>query len=187
MLFAALAFFAVGQASVTRSNAQGAADAAALAAAREARDHLAPGLVLADLQIKGWEDVLDGKLFDMTGACGEARAFAERNDATATCTRPSALTFAVTVETNDTVGKSVIPGTDTMHGTADATAVIEPRCHLGRPASPGEESPPPEGGTEGPALVGIVCKGGKQISFDPSKPDPWRTLSRSLFDVRLTD
>ncbi|MEK8144688.1 pilus assembly protein TadG-related protein [Streptomyces sp. M10(2022)] len=38
LLFLAFAFFAVGQASATRNGAQGAADAAALAAAQDARD-----------------------------------------------------------------------------------------------------------------------------------------------------
>ncbi|MFJ6794660.1 pilus assembly protein TadG-related protein [Streptomyces sp. NPDC091268] len=185
LLFAALAFFAVGQASVTRSDAQGAADAGALAAAREARDHLLPGVVLADLQPKDWEDVVRGKLFDVTGACGAARAFAQKNDARATCDR-AGLSFTVTVETNGTVGDSVIPGTGSMHGTADATAVIEPRCRLEQPSAPGGASPPADGGEPKPGPVTIVCEGGKGITFDPSEPDPWRTLGRKLFDVHLT-
>lgn len=67
LLFAALALFVVGQASVTRSNAQGAADAAALAAARDARDHLLPGLDLALLKPEEWEDVLGGKRLFLEG------------------------------------------------------------------------------------------------------------------------
>lgn len=42
LLFLAFAFFAVGKASATRNEAQGAADAAALAAAQDARDTLGP-------------------------------------------------------------------------------------------------------------------------------------------------
>ena len=41
LLFLAFAYFAVGQAAVNRNGAQTAADAAALAAAQEARDQLA--------------------------------------------------------------------------------------------------------------------------------------------------
>ncbi|MFD9355519.1 pilus assembly protein TadG-related protein [Streptomyces sp. NPDC060031] len=186
LLFAALAFFVIGQAAVTRSDAQGAADAAALAAARSARDHLVPGVTLADLQPKDWEDVVNGKLFDMTGACGQAKAFAGKNEAKATCSR-AALSFTVKVETNGTVGDSVIPGTGAMHGTADATAVIEPRCHLERPSGDaGGQPSPADGGEPKPGPIKIACKGGEGITFDPSKPDPWRTLGRKLFEVRLT-
>ncbi|MET9604693.1 pilus assembly protein TadG-related protein [Streptomyces sp. NPDC006512] len=200
LLFAAFALFVVGQASVTRSDAQGAADAAALAAARDARDHLTPGLVLADLQPREWSAVLDGKHFFAGGACAEATEFAARNGAVAKCV-PSVLSFQVTVETDRTVGDSVIPETGGMRGTADATAVIEARCHLGQ-APPATEAPSPTAGPsspspgqpsatpgppERPALIKIECKGGKELTFDPSKPDPWRTLARNLFDVRLTD
>ncbi len=193
LLFAALAFFVIGQASVTRSDAQGAADAAALAAAQDARDHLVPGLVLSELQPKDWIEVLKGNRFG-DGGCDKADSFAERNGAKASCTS-SGLSYTVAVETTRTVGSSVIPGTEGMHGTAKATAVVEPRCHLGDlpapspapSASTGQSSPPPEGGSPVPTSVKIQCKGGKEITFDPAKPDPWRTLGRSLFDVRLTD
>ncbi|MFE9932836.1 pilus assembly protein TadG-related protein [Streptomyces sp. NPDC005533] len=186
LLFAALAFFAIGQASVTRSNAQGAADAAALAAAREARDHLVPGLDLAALKPEGWQDVLGGKRLYLEGGCEKAPGFAAMNDAEATCRR-SALSFTVEARTNGTVGESVIPGTDSMHGTANATAVIEPRCHLSSLPTPTRSPSPAEPGEEKPGPVKIRCKGGHDIDFDPLKPDPWRTLARALFDVRLTD
>ncbi|MFA7765031.1 pilus assembly protein TadG-related protein [Streptomyces sp. NRRL S-448] len=187
LLFAAFAFFAVGQAAVTRSDAQGAADAAALAAAREARDHLVPGLDLAALKPKDWEDVLRGKRLDLSGkACEQAAAFASKNDATATCTW-AALSFTVEAKTNGTVGRSVIPGTDAMHGTASATAVIEPRCHLGSLPAPTQSPDPADTGPGESGTIGIQCTGGKELDFDPLKPKPWRTLARTLFDVRLTD
>lgn len=187
LLFAALALFVIGQAAVTRSDAQGAADAAALAAARDARDHLLPGVILADLKPKDWERILDGKLFDTGEACAKASDFAQKNDARATCTASTAFSFTVDVETNGTVGHSVVPGTEAMHGTANATAVIEPRCRLEEPATPpGDKPPPADGGAETRDAVKIRCEGGDDITFDPMKPDPWRVLARTLFDVRLT-
>ncbi|WP_329197866.1 MULTISPECIES: pilus assembly protein TadG-related protein [unclassified Streptomyces] len=186
LLFAALAFFVIGQAGVTRSDAQGAADAAALAAAQKARDTLVPGVVLTDLQPKDWEKLVLGNLFDPAGACGEATSFATRNDASATCTS-SGLSFTVKVQTNGTVGTSVIPGTESMHGTAHATALITPRCHLGASAAPGAPQSPVDSGVLNSGPVKIECKGGVELSFEPSKPDPWHVLARKLFDVRLTD
>ncbi|MET8292858.1 pilus assembly protein TadG-related protein [Streptomyces sp. NPDC005180] len=197
LLFAALAFFVIGQASVTRSDAQGAADAAALAAAQDARDHLLPGLVLSELQPKDWIEVLKGNRLG-GGGCEKADSFAERNGAKASCTS-TGLSFTVAVETTRTVGSSVIPGTEGMRGTADATAEIEPLCRLGELPSPspspspapspsaGQTPPPSDGTSPKPASLKFRCKGGKEITFDPAKPVPWRTLGRSLFDVRLTD
>ncbi|MET3983205.1 pilus assembly protein TadG-related protein [Streptomyces sp. PvR034] len=180
MLFAAFAFFAVGQAALTRSNAQGAADAAALAAAGDARDHLLPGLDFTKLGPEDWARILDGNWLDAAGACGAAASFAAQNDASSTCT-PAMPRFTVQVRTNGTVGRSVIPGTSSMHGTATATAVIESRCRLGPPASGAG------GSSDKPDPVEIRCTGGSVITFDPLNPDPWRILARSLFDVRLVN
>ncbi|MEU8463766.1 pilus assembly protein TadG-related protein [Streptomyces sp. NPDC029003] len=194
LLFAALTFFVIGQASVTRSDAQGAADAAALAAAREARDGGLTGLDLVALQPEDWVDLLTGDRLRGNGACAAAVDFAARNDARATC-EPSLPRFAVAVETNRTVGESVIPGTDGMHGEARATSVIEPLCTLGsaptptatpRPtptatASPGPSAPP------APSRVKLRCKGGKSIDIDPLNPGSLRELARSLFNVRLVE
>ncbi|UQX02743.1 pilus assembly protein TadG-related protein [Streptomyces sp. RerS4] len=192
LLFAALALFVVGQASVTRSDAQGAADAAALAAAKDVRDHLAPGVNLVDLEPEGWGEILKGNLFAPGRGCAQADVFAGKNGAKASCT-VAGLSVTVAVETERTVGDSVLPGTDGMHGTASATAVIEPRCHLGAlppgggtpTPTPVGTAPPTDGPTPKPATVTIECKGGKGITFDPSKPEPWRTVARALFDVRL--
>ncbi|MFG2987249.1 pilus assembly protein TadG-related protein [Streptomyces sp. NPDC048258] len=195
LLFAALAFFVVGQASTVRSDAQGAADAAALAAARDARDHLGPGVDLLTLKPEGWKKVLDGLLLDADGACGAAQTFAAKNAATAVC-EPALPRFTVEVKTTGTVGNSVVPGVSGQHGTADATAIIEPRCHLSAvvvepssspsPSSSASPSPSPSG-EEKPTSVEIKCKGGAVIKFNPAKPEPWSTLARKLFAVRLVD
>ncbi|OLZ66087.1 MULTISPECIES: pilus assembly protein TadG-related protein [Streptomyces] len=184
LLFAALAFFTVGKAAIVRSNAQGAADAAALAAAREARDTLAPGVDLATLSPEAWAQVLKGNRFDDAGACGAARDFAARNDATATCSRAGPR-FTVRSVTNGTVGDSVVPGVSGRHGEAEATAEIIPRCHLkaGGPGSGGGTVPDPTP----PALIEFECARGGVVAYNPTQSRPWRSLAGDLFDVRLTD
>lgn len=193
LLFAALAFFVVGQASVTRGDAQGAADAAALAAAREARDGALLGLDLGALKPADWEELLRGKLLTAKGACAAAADFAGKNGAAVTC-KPSLPQVSVTVETERTVGNSVIPETNGMHGTADATAVIESLCVLGSAPAP-SVTPTQGGGTPAPTStptpppapdpVRVNCKGGKPVEIDPLKPGSLRALSRNLFSVRL--
>ncbi|MFG2622861.1 pilus assembly protein TadG-related protein [Streptomyces sp. NPDC048507] len=192
LLFAALAFFVVGQASVTRSDAQGAADAAALAAAREAVDGGLAGLDLGALEPADWERLLSGDLLTGVGACAAAVDFAARNEARATC-ESSLPRFDVRAETNRTVGDSVIPGTNDMHGEARAASVVEPLCTLGSAplptatpqpsstasASPGPTTPPT------PARVTFQCKRGKSVEIDPLHPGSLRTLARALFTVRL--
>ncbi|WP_234321481.1 pilus assembly protein TadG-related protein [Streptomyces xanthophaeus] len=196
LLFAALAFFVVGKAAVVRSDAQGAADAAALAAAGDARDHLVPGIDLLTLEPEEWREVLEGGHLDPAGSCGAAREFATRNAATALC-EPAPPRFTVEVTTDNSVGDSVVPGASGKRGKATATAVVEPRCRLGGvvagpSASPPTSAPSPSpspspGGEEKPTAVEIKCKGGGVLRFDPAKPDPWSTLARTLFAVRLVD
>ncbi|MER6448538.1 pilus assembly protein TadG-related protein [Streptomyces venezuelae] len=188
LLFAALAFFAIGQSSVRRSDAQGAADAAALAAGREARDRVLLGLDLAALKPADWQKIANGDFFEAGGACAAAETFAAKNDAKATgCDASRVPRFTVTVETNGTVGDSVIPGTGSMHATAAATALIEPRCQIGvvdEPAStstPGAELPAP---TPTPPTVHFSCNG-KPVDFDPLKPGSLSALTKNLFSVRL--
>ncbi|CAM5564233.1 hypothetical protein SAVIM338S_04700 [Streptomyces avidinii] len=190
MLFAALAFFVVGMAGDTRNEAQGAADAAALAAAREARDTVFTGLVLADLKPADWEKILGGKGFDVRGACGEAESFAERNNATAEC-EAALPKFTVSVTTTRTVGESVVPGTGAIHGKAVATAAIKPLCSLGPvpvpvPAPAPTATPvPPDDGAPKPGPVAITCDGRAPIELDPLNPGQLSKLARSLFSVRL--
>ncbi|MGW7440097.1 pilus assembly protein TadG-related protein [Streptomyces sp. NPDC054849] len=193
LLFAALALFVIGQAAVTRSDAQGAADAAALAAGREARDKVLLGLDLAAVQPADWKKIVDGDLLKVGEACAAAEAFAARNDAEVSGCEPSLPRFTVRVETRGTVGESVIPETGSMHGTATATALIEPKCRLGAvPTAPVPSSTPttPEGGspapTPPPATVNFTCDG-ELVKLDPLKPGSLSALTRKLFGVRLVD
>lgn len=178
LLFAALAFVVVGMAGATRSDAQGAADAAALAAAQEVRDNAFRGRNLLALTPEEWEEIIRGRRFDTEGACAKASAFADTNDATAECDF-DVPEFTVAVTTNDTVGDSVIPGTENVHARATATALIEPRCSL----QPAPTPPPSEGG----GAVDIQCRNGSVITVNPSDPGSLYKLARKLFVVRLTD
>ncbi|MCX5194706.1 pilus assembly protein TadG-related protein [Streptomyces sp. NBC_00249] len=189
LLFAALAFFVIGQASVTRSDAQGAADAAALAAGREARDGVFLDLDLAALKPDDWTKILAGKFLKAKGACAAAEAFAAKNAATAEC-NPDVPRFTVTVRTDRTVGESVIPGTEGMHGTAMATALIEAQCVLGAVVAAPSATPTEPAGGASPApspsspAVTFSCHG-DPVRLDPLKPGSLRELSRKLFSVRL--
>lgn len=193
LLFAAFAFFVVGQASVTRSDAQGAADAAALAGARQVRDGALVGLDLGALRPADWQELLRGKLLSGNGACATAVDFAARNGADAQCQAPIPR-VTVAVETDRAVGDSVVPGTGGMHGTADATAVIESLCVLGSAPAPSATATQ-GGGTPSPTStptpppapdpVRVNCKDGKLVEIDPLKPGSLRALSRNLFSVRL--
>lgn len=184
MLFVALAFFVVGMAGETRSEAQGAADAAALAAAREARDDVFAGLSLVDLKAADWEKILDGKRFDVKSACGAAERFAEQNQATAEC-EASLPRFTVSVTTDRTVGNSVVPGTEAIHGKAVATAIIKPHCSLGPEPAPSETPGPPDSQVPKPDPVNITCDGHGPIKLDPLNPGQLSKLARTLFSVRL--
>ncbi|MFB6810671.1 pilus assembly protein TadG-related protein [Streptomyces sp. NPDC056387] len=189
LLFAALAFFVVGMAGATRSDAQGAADAAALAAAREARDRVFLGLDLLSLKPADWEEVVDGDLLKREGACEKAVEFASLNDAAAEC-EPALPEFTVAVTTNGTVGNSVVPGTGDVRGKATAKARIEPRCSL-RSAPTPSPTPTPAPTTSpspspGEGSVTFVCSG-KTLTLDPAKPGPLSQLARALFSVQLVD
>ncbi|MFF4366354.1 pilus assembly protein TadG-related protein [Streptomyces sp. NPDC001594] len=195
LLFAALAFFVIGQAAVTRSDAQGAADAAALAAGREARDRVLLGVDLAMLKPEDWAKIVDADYLKSNGACAEADAFAARNGAKAQCDA-SPPKFTVTVESDRTVGDSVVPGTNGMHGTATATALVESKCHLQDVATPSPAptvppgdatpEPTPTASAEAP-LVTFTCDKGGPIKLDPMKPGSLRDLGRKLFSVRLVN
>ncbi|MER5932890.1 hypothetical protein [Streptomyces sp. NPDC002054] len=187
LLFAAFALFVVGFAGAARSDGQGAADAAALAAAREARDGVFTGLVLDDLTPDDWGELLDGDYFDVGAACAEAGSFAAQNDASVTGCESALPRFTVDVRTNRAVGNSVVPGTESTYAVATATAVIEPRCTLGpAPTETVTPSPTPNPTTPPvPDPVNFVCEDGKDFKLDPLDPGEPAELARRLFKVRL--
>ncbi|MGW2562435.1 pilus assembly protein TadG-related protein [Streptomyces sp. NPDC001514] len=176
LLFLAFAFFAVGQASATRNGAQGAADAAALAAAQDARDKLAGEWLDSLTDPTKWQDIFDGTV-TLDPSCGAAAQFADKNDAV--LDGPNGcyseldpwLTYTVNVKTEKPVGKSVIPGTENKFGTADAKAAIKPLCTFELP-------------DDLEILPTLKCKH-KSWDLEDSLTD--LPGAKDLFDVQLVD
>ncbi|KOX30289.1 pilus assembly protein TadG-related protein [Streptomyces ardesiacus] len=175
LLFLALAYFAVGQAAATRSEAQTAADAAALAAALETRDRLADQWITHVRQPDTWQDIFEGQA-PVPNGCWRAHELAARNDASVECEPDGPLSYTVVAETNDTVGDTIVPGTEDRRARQTATAVIEARCWF---------DPLPED-SDDKALPSLSCKGGEDWEL---KPDDLTVLPNpeELFDVHLAD
>ncbi|WP_137993628.1 pilus assembly protein TadG-related protein [Streptomyces vilmorinianum] len=193
LLFLAFVYFAVGQAAATRNGAQTAADAAALAAAQDARNQLRDGWLEVILDPAAWDRFLNGESYIAPRACERAASFAAKNDAELWGKRCARLPvgeegFRVQVRTRYTVGESIIPGTEGQHATAEATAVLEPRCTFKAPDPTPEPEPEPAEPDPKPAepgpIQGLSCDG------DPWEIDPERPRLPSaadLFTVRLAD
>ncbi|NUQ99513.1 MAG: hypothetical protein HOY79_24160 [Streptomyces sp.] len=178
LLFLAFAYLAVGQAAATRNSAQTAADAAALAAAQDTRDKLAAQWKDVLLDPTKWQDILDGRAAVLDG-CPRANQLAEQNDAHVIIGQCEGhlwdLSYTVKVETNKTVGDSIVPGTETRHATATAKAVIEPLCPFELPG----------GSARGDVLPGLTCKD-RYWKLDPNAPSGLPE-PKDLFDVHLAE
>lgn len=179
LLFAAFAFFAFAQAASARNGAQSAADAAALAAAQDTRDELMDKLGVAIGQDGDWLDWLNGlQRPDGAGADAAAQQLAAENDSTLQGLQPVERNgypgYQVDIQTNYTVGRSIIPGTETKHAIAHAVAVIQPRCDFDPTADP--EKP-----------VELSCDG-ETVNIDPGNFDPVDLPDASvLFSVHLAE
>ncbi|MGW2016378.1 pilus assembly protein TadG-related protein [Streptomyces sp. NPDC001927] len=202
LLFLAFAYFAVGQAAATRNGAQTAADAAALAAAQDARDQLRAGWLGVILDPAQWGDFLEGGEYDDRAACQRAASFAAKNGANLSGDGCVPLPFEergfrVEVMTQAAVGVSVIPGTEDRHATARAKAVIEPLCTFEAPEPPPGTDPPSEPEptpepdpepsptpTEPAPILGLACDG-VPWTIDPDRPE--LPSAADLFTVRLAD
>ncbi|MFI9768560.1 pilus assembly protein TadG-related protein [Streptomyces sp. NPDC052415] len=175
LLFLAFAYLAVGQAAVNRNGAQTAADAAALAAAQDKRDQLAGKWVEEVLDPTQWQDIFDGFAPGLTPSCWRADQLASQNDAHVDGCVPGPLEFEVSVEMDNPVGDSIIPGTEGRYSTESAIAVIEPRCTF--------ELPEEDAGDD--VLPQLTCKD-RNWDLDPEDlgdlPAP-----EDLFDVHLAD
>ncbi|MGW5103537.1 pilus assembly protein TadG-related protein [Streptomyces sp. NPDC004100] len=145
LLFLALAYLAVGQASVNRSGAQTAADAAALAAAQNARKQLTDTWLRDLADPAKWGDIFKGN--GVQDPCWRAGQLAAQNDAELTLCDPGLLKYRVEVKTNKPVGDSVVPGTENIKSTESAMAVVEPLCTFDLPDDPpDQQTDPPDPG-----------------------------------------
>ena len=192
LLLLAFAYLAVGQAAANRNSAQTAADAAALAAALDTRDALPDEWVQNISDPTKWTGIFKGGGVLFQG-CGRADQLAAQNDATVQCApHPewSPPGYRVVSRTNQSVGDSIVPGTENQHSTESATAVIEPRCDFelpGEGSDPAGEGADPAGEGADPALLPkLTCKDGVDWTLDPEDltdlPKP-----EDLFDVHLAD
>ncbi|WP_284347912.1 pilus assembly protein TadG-related protein [Streptomyces sp. NBC_01387] len=178
LLFLAFAYFAFAQAAVARGSAQSAADAAALAAAQNVRNEMADGLTNSLGHSDAWVDWLLGN--ESVPGTGEAAAdqLAAENGATLDGLTPTTVrgypAFRASVTTRSTVGKSVIPGTDSRHAKAHAVAMIEPRCSATPPSDP--------------KLIEFNCDGGQHWKIDPKNLDDVQLPQpKDLFAVHLAE
>ncbi|MEU4028767.1 pilus assembly protein TadG-related protein [Streptomyces anulatus] len=182
LLFLALAFFAVGKAAALRNDSQGAADAAALAAAQQARDDFGPGFLGS---LPG--NALDAFLVaPFAPPCAEAQRLAEANDAKSELCYPTPgyLRDKITVEVEgrESVDSPVIPGSQNKKSKAKATALIEFRC-----PNPIAVDSTGDGVID---LTTFTCRSGDVIKIataEIGRPGLWESVSRTLFDVRLVD
>lgn len=190
LLFLAFAYFAVGQASMKKNEAQTAADAAALAAAQDARDEWSWPRAF---DLDEWDDLLNGRDIG-TRSCAAASSLASANDAqTVSCSADPAdwpeASYTVTVVTNKSVGNSVIPGTETRKAEATARAVIEPRCRVEEDTRPRPSPSQNEDGdtdeTEGRKAYKVACDG-EDFTIDPKNLGLLPDLA-DMFSVHLAD
>ncbi|GAA2286906.1 pilus assembly protein TadG-related protein [Streptomyces hawaiiensis] len=177
LLFLALAYFAVGQATVNRGSAQTAADAAALAAAQDARNQLADKWVEAVLDPGKWQDIFNGDVQLAGDPCSRAYQLAGRNDADVQGCSGAGVPFGydVVVQTRKPMGKSIVPVTEQKKSRATATAVIESLCDFKPLAEDAGDD----------VLPRLTCDG----KIWDLKPDDLTELPEpeDLFDVHLAD
>ncbi|MBX7467313.1 MULTISPECIES: pilus assembly protein TadG-related protein [unclassified Streptomyces] len=198
LLFLAFAYFAWGQASVKRSETQTAADAAALAAAQDARDNLRTEL-LNVLDLQKLQDLLNGKIVGEAHSCNAAVRLADANDAVTLpgwdgCHLNSYggdSSYYVKVESKAPIGKSVVAATENRKGTATATAVIQPRCRIEEADSPTPSpSPSPSSGAGGDGNDKgrkLVCDGRPDVPFDLAHLAELLPSAADLFSVHLVN
>nr|WP_258177380.1 pilus assembly protein TadG-related protein [Streptomyces solincola] len=165
LLFFALAYFAVGQAGALRNGAQSAADAAALAAAKESRDTF-------ELTEENLGDLLTGVLLSEEAGCAAAGSFAAQNQAALTGCEfldDGRWGSRVAVRSNDSMTGTVLPSIEGEQAVSTATAVVTPRCTIA--SGEDRESPLPEA---------LDCVDG-ELDLDP---DDLPSMA-DLFDIKL--
>ncbi|MFF3127502.1 pilus assembly protein TadG-related protein [Streptomyces sp. NPDC057908] len=182
LLFLVFAFFAVGKASALRNGAQGAADAAALAAAQQTREDFGKPF-LASLPGNMLEQFL--QVHVVTG-CLAAQGLAAANQADIVSPGDCQPTRAgyrdritVKVKGRKPVDSSVIPGTKEKFAKATATAIVEFRCPGWKAFDFNDD------GVQD--LYIFPCGDAGTVEIEPGSPPPWSQVSKILYDVHLVD
>ena len=201
LLFLALAFFAVGQAGATRNSAQSAADAAALAAAQESRRSVPASSWGTSLTRTSWTTSSTVTQW-VRGGCEARPALLPRMRPTGWPMRcePGAAdgVSPFTLSPKQTVGDSILPGTEGEYGQAQATAIVETpmqlrrrarRRHLRPPRAMRGISSPEEGDAPQVASPGLLdCEDSAPWEIDPEHPVIFRIWpTYSLSDWPRTD
>ncbi|WP_405938572.1 pilus assembly protein TadG-related protein [Streptomyces sp. NBC_00726] len=191
VLFVALVLFAFGEADIRRNGAQSAADAAALAVAKESRSLLEPDLKAHLADPKFFESVFSASYLGRTGnVCRKASDFAARNKADGVRCRPLAdgrWGYEVRLKSAKGMSTDIVPGTKGRKAEATAVAVIEPRCAF-VPAETSALDSDPDADADPPSVpIGrIHCDGGPDWSVDPEDPSLVPDVV-DLFTVRLAE
>ncbi|MFD4758653.1 pilus assembly protein TadG-related protein [Streptomyces sp. NPDC058439] len=177
LLFLVFAFFAVGKASALRNGAQGAADAAALAAAQQNRENFGTGFYASLPQ-----DMLEQFLqVHRVNGCPAARKFAAENQAKVTDCLPTRGGYRdqvkVDVKGRKPVDSSVLPGSQRTFAKATATAVIKFRCKWKSV----------DYNDDGIQDMYFFSCGKDFLEIEPSNPPPWSEVSKIFYDVHLVD
>ncbi|MFJ2089653.1 pilus assembly protein TadG-related protein [Streptomyces sp. NPDC087901] len=178
LLFLALVFFAFGEADVKRNGAQTAADATALAAAKDSRKLLKLDLMAHVMDRGFYTEVFNAPYVGMDG-CAMASSFGARNGATEVDCRPvSGMRWGYEVElkSRKKMSANLVPGTEGRRAEAEAVAVLDNR---GCTFVPNPIPTSPSIGTVG-CLSGLVWV----VSPQSLAVMPDMTL---LFDVRLAE
>ncbi|WP_242441953.1 pilus assembly protein TadG-related protein [Streptomyces sp. CB02460] len=199
LLFLALVFFTFGEADIQRSGAQSAADAAALAAAKESRSSLEPDLMAHLTDPDYFESVFEPSYpGGPVNTCWKASTFAALNKASLVSCRPlgdGRWGYKVRLKSAKGVSTDIVPGTEGKKAEAVAVAVVEPRCSFTpAPEASPEASPEPSPDTdEDPdpeatdASVGKVsCDGGEEWVVDPEDVALMPDMA-DLFSVHLAE
>lgn len=189
LLFLALVFLAFGEADVQRNGAQSAADAAALAAAKESRSLLEPDLKAHLTDPEYLESVFNPSFLGGPGnACGKASEFAAMNNAGDVQCRQ--LTdgrwgYEVRLQSDKGMSTNIVPGTEGKKAEAGAVAVVEPRCTF-VPAPDSDPDPDADPDATAVSIGKVRCDGGLDWAVDPEAlalvPDV-----ADLFTVRLAE
>ena len=200
-LFLALVFFAFGEAGVQRNGAQSAADASALAAAKESRGLLEAALETHLADSDYFASVFNKPFLGGFGnTCWKASVFAALNKAgDVQCGQLTDGRWGYRVRLRSDKGMSVnvVPGTEGKRAEAEAVAIVEPRCTfvsdpVPDPSTDPDPSAAPSPTTDPnpdavvPSIGKVRCDGGPVWVVDPDDPTLMPDMA-DLFSVHLAE